>query len=163
MTSKGIPAPTRHDVVIVAGVRTPIGKAEGALAGLDAVELGRLSLRQLLATTAATPDAVIIGNVIQPAEATNIARVIALQAGVDRAVPAHTVHRNCASGMEAVTDGAMLIASGRATVVAVGGVESMTHAPLLFHDSIRRALARWRRARGGLDPSRFRVLAHLLR
>lgn len=153
----------QRSIAIVAGIRTPIGKADGALAELDAPTLGTLALRELLARSPAAPEAVIIGNVIQPSNAANIARVIALRAGVDRAVPAHTVQRNCASGMQAVTDAAMLIASGRAEVVAAGGVESMTHAPLLFHDEVRRALARRRRSRGSPPLSSIpRELARIL-
>ncbi len=153
-------------VAVVAGVRTPLGKADGALAGMDAVALGVAAARELLARTDARPDAVVVGNVIQPSDAANIARVIALQAGVARDVPAHTVQRNCASGMQAVTDGAMLIASGCADLVLVGGVESMTRAPLLFHDEVRRALARWRRSRGtsflsSIPRELVRVLTHL--
>jgi len=148
-------------MAIVAGVRTPLGKADGKLAAMTAVDLGMLTMREVLARCPAKPDAVIVGNVIQPSEATNIARVIALQAGVDPSVPAHTVHRNCASGMQAVTDGAALIASGRAKVVVAGGVESMTHAPLLFHDEVRRVITRWRRSRGIPPLSMLRELAHL--
>ncbi len=147
-------------MAIVAGVRTPLGKADGKLAAMTAVDLGVAAMGEVMARCPAKPDAVIVGNVIQPCEATNIARVIALQAGVDRAVPAHTVHRNCASGMQAVTDGAALIASGRAEVVLAGGVESMTHAPLLFHDEVRRVFTRWRRSRGMPPLSMLRELAH---
>lgn len=140
----------RREVVVVAGIRTPLAKAGGAFDGLGAVELGALAVRELLARSPATRDdldAVIIGNVIQPADAVNISRVIALTAGVPSRVPSHTVHRNCASGMQAVTDAAEKILSGRAEVVLAGGVESMTHAPLLLHDKLRAALAGFSRAR----------------
>jgi len=139
-----------REIVVVGGVRTPMGKAGGAFEYLSAVDLGVLAVREILARLPVSKDAVdavIIGNVIQPAEATNIARVIALKAGVSRAVPAHTVHRNCASGMQAVTDAAEKIMVGRAEVVLAGGVESMTHAPLLFHDEFRRAMSQLPRAR----------------
>ncbi|MFC1545797.1 thiolase family protein [Pseudomonadota bacterium] len=146
-----------REVVVVAGIRTPMGKMGGVLEGLSAVELGMHALRELLARSPLTRDeidSVIIGNVIQPAEATNISRVIALQAGVPRRVPAHTVHRNCASGMQAITDAAEKILSGRAEVVVAGGVESMTHAPLLFHDQFRGAMASLQRARSVPDKAR---------
>ncbi|MFQ5581095.1 MAG: thiolase family protein [Mariprofundaceae bacterium] len=139
-----------REVVVVAGIRTPLGKAEGYFSEWAAVDLGVLAVRELLARAPvpdAELDAVIIGNVIQPAEATNIARVIALLSGLPRAVPAHTVHRNCASGMQAVTDAAEKILAGRAEVVLAGGVESMTKAPLLFHDEFRVALTKLSRAR----------------
>jgi len=148
---------SNREVVVVAGIRTPMGKMGGVLEGLSAVELGMHAVRELLARSPITRDdidSVIIGNVIQPAEAANISRVISLQAGVPRRVPAHTVHRNCASGMQAVTDAAEKILSGRAEVVVAGGVESMTHAPLLFHDKFRAALANLQRARALPDKAK---------
>ncbi|RLL55041.1 thiolase family protein [Mariprofundus sp. EBB-1] len=138
------------DVVIVAGMRTPLTKSSGAFDALSAVDLGVLAIRELLARSPVHSDdidQVIIGNVIQPAEATNIARVISLTAGLSHAIPAHTVHRNCASGMQAITDAAEKIQLGRSDVIIAGGVESMTHAPLLFHDRFRAAMAKLPRAR----------------
>jgi len=148
----------KREIVVVAGIRTPLGKMGGSLADLSAVDLGMQAVRELLVRSRLTRDdvdAVIIGNVIQPVEATNIARVIALQAGVPRAVPAHTVHRNCASGMQAITDAAEKIQLGRADVILAGGVESMTHAPLLFHDQFRERMALLQRARD--VPSRLKA------
>ncbi|MFQ5344353.1 MAG: thiolase family protein [Mariprofundus sp.] len=140
----------KTDVAIVAGIRTPLGKASGVFDRLSVVDLGVLAVREVLARAPVSRDdidQVIIGNVIQPAEAANVARVVALMAGVPRSIPAHTVHRNCASGMQALTDAAEKIQLGRADVVLAGGVESMTHAPLLFHDRFRAAMARLPRAR----------------
>jgi len=147
---KNASASNGREVVIVAGIRTPLGKAGGVFEYLSAVDLGAMAMREVLARSPLSKedvDTVIIGNVIQPAEAANVARVIALTAGLPRAIPAHTVHRNCASGMQAVTDAAEKIASGRAEVVLAGGVESMTHAPLLFHDEFRRAMSKLPRAK----------------
>ena len=110
-----------REIVVVGGVRTPMGKFGGYFAQLTAVDLAVMAIRELMARTPVSTDAldaVIIGNVIQPAEAPNVARVIALTAGVPRRVPAHTVHRNCASGMQAVTDAAEKILAGRAEVVS---------------------------------------------
>ncbi|ATX80135.1 acetyl-CoA C-acetyltransferase/acetyl-CoA acyltransferase [Mariprofundus aestuarium] len=138
------------EVVVVAGIRTPMGKAGGAFNLLSAVDLGAMAVREVLARSPVRSDdvdQVIIGNVIQPSDAANISRVIALTAGIPRATPAHTVHRNCASGMQAVTDAAEKIQSGRADVVLAGGVESMTHAPLLFHDQFRAAMAKLPKAK----------------
>jgi len=143
-------AKSEREVVIVATIRTPLGKAGGVYEHLTAVDLGVLAVREVLARSPISKqdiDTVIIGNVIQPAEAANIARVIALLAGIPRVVPAHTVHRNCASGMQAVTDAAEKILSGRSEVVLAGGVESMTHAPLLFHDEFRWAMSHLPRAK----------------
>jgi acetyl-CoA acetyltransferase family protein len=143
-------ATEKPDVAIIVGIRTPLGKASGALDRLGAVDLGMLAMRELLARAPVDRDEIdqiIIGNVIQPSDAANIARVIALNAGVPRAIPAYTVHRNCASGMQAITDAAEKIQLGRADVVIAGGVESMTHAPLLFHDRFRAAMAKLPRAK----------------
>jgi len=140
----------QREIVVISGWRSPLGKAGGAFARMTAVDLGVAVVREVIArspVSAAMLDAVIIGNVIQPAEAANVARVIALEAGVPRLVPAHTVHRNCASGMQAVTDAAEKILLGRANVVLAGGVESMTHAPLLFHDHFREAMETLQKAR----------------
>lgn len=149
-----------REVVVVSGIRTPMGKMNGCLEGLSAVELGMHAVRELLARSPLTRDdidSVIIGNVIQPSDAANIARVVSLQAGVPRRIPAHTVHRNCASGMQAVTDAAEKILSGRADVIVAGGVESMTHAPLLFHDRFRSAMANLQRAKSFPDRARAAV------
>ncbi|MDX8393646.1 MAG: thiolase family protein [Mariprofundales bacterium] len=143
-----------QEVVVVSGVRTPYGKAGGALAALDAVDLGAASVRELLARSAISAqqiDVVIIGNVIQPSNAANIARVVALRAGLPKHIPAHTVHRNCASGMQAITESMELISSGRAEVLLAGGIESMTHAPLLFDDKFRAAMAKLQRAKSPLQ------------
>ena len=77
-------------------------------------------------------DEVIIGNVAQPADSANIARVIALKAGLPQHIPAFTVHRNCASGMEAFTTASCKIRGGESKVIAVGGVESMSNIPLFY-------------------------------
>jgi len=120
---------------ILAATRTPFCKMGSALAALTADDLGRSSVSALLTETGIDPaelSEVILGCVGQPAEAANIARVIALRAGIPQHVPAITVHRNCASGMEAVTTAHQRIAAGQGDLFLVGGVESMTHIPLLF-------------------------------
>src|SRR6266545_4846706 len=90
---------------IVSGVRTPFVKAGGALRQTPAYELGRVAIGELLAREEMDPeriDEVVLGNCAGPAEAANVARVTALRSGIPEPVPAATVHRNCASGMEAV-------------------------------------------------------------
>ncbi|HAV63538.1 MAG TPA: acetyl-CoA C-acyltransferase, partial [Verrucomicrobiales bacterium] len=97
---------TTRRLVIVDGVRTPFCKAGTSFVDLPADELGRAAVDGLLTRTGIDPDLideVILGCVCQPAEASNIARVIALRSGIPERVPAVTVHRNCASGFEAVT------------------------------------------------------------
>lgn len=126
---------------IVDGVRTPFCKMGTALAGADAVDLGRSAAAAVLARTGIDPgaiDEVIFGCVGQPADAANASRVIALRAGVPEHVPAITVHRNCASGFEALTQAAEKIAAGRGDIFLVGGTESMSRYPLLFNDSATR-------------------------
>src|SRR6266850_2678360 len=120
-------------LVIVDGVRTPFCKAGTDLARLGADELGRVAVGALLTRTGVDPaliDEVIFGCVGQPAEAANVARVIALRAGIPQEVPALTVHRNCASGCEAITQAYEKIAAGRGSVFLVGGTESMSQIPL---------------------------------
>ena len=126
---------TAPAVWILGGIRTPFARAGTAFRHLSAVELGRLAVGELLARQELDParlDEVILGNCAQPAEAANVARVIALRAGIPEHVPGLTVHRNCASGMEAVGMAAERIQLGRARLVLAGGVESMGQLPLLF-------------------------------
>jgi acetyl-CoA acetyltransferase family protein len=138
------------DIAIVEGVRTPFAKAFGALAGVPAQELGRIAVVELLRRASARPDVVdqvIFGNVAPPAEAANIARVIALTAGVPRDRIAHTVQRNCASGMEAITEAAQLIQLGEAKAVVAGGTESMSRIPLIYNAEATELYMRLARAK----------------
>jgi len=123
------------NLVIVDGVRTPFCKAGASLAALDAVELGRHAVSGLLMRTGLDPaqvDETLFGCVGQPADAPNIARVIALRSGIPQDKPAMTVQRNCASGLEAVTSAWEKLSAGQGDTFIVGGVESMTHMPLQF-------------------------------
>ena len=124
------------DIAILEGVRTPFAKAFGPLAAVPAQELGRIAATAVLQRAGLRPDQVdqvVFGNVATPADAANIARVIALTAGVPRDRIAHTVQRNCASGMEAITTAAQLIQLGEAKTVLAGGTESMSRIPLLYN------------------------------
>jgi len=125
-------------LVIVDGVRTPFCKWNTSLASVAADELGRVAVNALLAQTGLDPgliDEVIFGCVCQPVETANIARVIALRAGIPESVPAMTVHRNCASGFEAVTTAYERMMAGHGSVFIVGGTENMSQVPLLFKQS----------------------------
>jgi acetyl-CoA C-acetyltransferase/acetyl-CoA acyltransferase len=125
-------------LAIIDGIRTPFAKMGTDLARLAADELGRIALSALLTRTGLDPaliDEVIFGCVGQPAEAANVARVIALRSGIPQHVPAFTVHRNCASGCEAVTQAYEKMASGRGEIFIVGGTESMTQVPLFYPQS----------------------------
>ena len=136
--------------VIVAGARTPFAKAGTALRRVTARELGVVAVREAVARSgfsADRVDTVIMGNVASPADAANVARVVAVSAGLPERTPAHTVNRNCASGMEAVAQAAHLIETGQARVVVAGGVESMSNVPLLLPESTKDALTAAMRAK----------------
>ena len=125
------------DVVIVAGVRTPIGNFGGALKDVPAQKLGELAVRELLARTAldaALIDEVIIGCVGQFTNAANIARVIGLMAGLPVRTPAYSVQRNCSSGLQPFVNAFQNIQSEDADIQIVGGVESMSRAPFVSRD-----------------------------
>jgi acetyl-CoA acetyltransferase family protein len=138
------------NVVIVDGLRTPFVKAWSDFMALPAHDLGSLVTRELLERNGVSGDQldeVIIGNIAQPPEAANVARVIALQADIPQSVPAFTVQRNCASGMEAIADAYYRIQAGHGDTYLAGGVESMSRIPLLFNE----AATKWF---GGLSKAR---------
>ena len=125
---------SERDVVVVGGVRTPFAKAGTLLRRVSAVELGRVVVREAIERAELDPgaiDEVIVGNIAAPADAANIARVIALYGQIPRHVPAFTVNRNCASGIESVVEGSYRIRAGDADLVIAAAVESMTSIPLL--------------------------------
>ena len=134
-----------RDVYIVDGSRTPFLKAKGIgpFTGSDlAVAAGTALLnRQPFAPSAI--DEVIIGSAMPGPDEANIARVVALRLGCGDKVPAFTVMRNCASGMQALDNAAMQIASGRSNLVLAGGTDAMSHAPLLFNQKMAGWLGQW--------------------
>lgn len=137
-------------IVIVDGVRTPFVKAGTVARELPAVELGRqalVALQAKLNLKADAVDEVVMGCVGAPSDATNIARVIALRAGIDRRIPARTVARNCASGMESITSAAEKIIAGQSEAAIAGGAESMSQAPLIWPQVFAFWLDDWRRAK----------------
>ena len=142
-----------RDIVIVAGARTPFVKAGTELANVSAVDLGRITMREAIERAEIDPDwidAVVVGNVAGPPDSANIARVIALNAKLPQRVPAFTVNRNCASGLESIVEGAYRIRSGDADIVVAGAVESMSQIPLLFRPEAQAIWTRVARARGAL-------------
>jgi len=148
---------TSRNLVLVDGVRTPFARLGTTLAHADAVELGRIAVSRLLGRTGIDPgivSEVILGCVAQPMDAANIARVVALRAGIPEEVPAMTVQRNCASGLEALTTAAERAACGRGDVFVVGGTESMTRIPLLFHAAAAAKFASLQRSKTGGDRLR---------
>ena len=117
------------EVVIIDGFRTPYAKAGTVFKDVHPVELGARIVRETLARTGVDPamvDEVIVGNAGMPADSANIARVIALRAGLPEGTPAYSVQRNCASGMQAVASAYTQILAGMSDIVLAGGVESMS-------------------------------------
>ncbi|MBC7264320.1 MAG: thiolase family protein [Chloroflexi bacterium] len=120
------------EVVIVAGVRTPIGAHGGAFKEVTAQELAATAFRGVLAKSGLDPgliDDVILGCIGQYSDAPNIGRVAALMAGVPARITGYTVQRNCVSGMVAITNAYQAIQAGDGEIFLVGGTESMSTAP----------------------------------
>jgi len=125
----------QQKLVVVDGVRTPFCKMGTSFLEVGSDELGRTAVQSLLKRTGIDPgtiDEVIFGCVGQPADAANVARVIALRSGIPDHVPAITVHRNCASGCEAITQAYEKMSAGVGEIFVVGGTENMSRYPLLF-------------------------------
>lgn len=119
-------------VAIVSGLRSPFCKANGVFNEIEADDLAANVLKELFTRAPFSPDIideVILGNVINGG---NIARTAAVKAGLPEKIPAFTVDRNCASGLEAVVSGANRILQKQAEVVVAGGTESMSNTPVLF-------------------------------
>ncbi|CAF1066480.1 unnamed protein product [Adineta steineri] len=122
------------DVVILSAVRTPIGSFNGCLSSLKGHQLGAVAIKGALAKVSASirPDEiseVFMGQVLTANEGQNPARQAARGGGLPYAVPATTVNMVCGSGMKAVVLGAQAIRTGDASIVVVGGQESMSQAP----------------------------------
>ena len=131
-------------LAIIDGVRTPFAKAGTDLKNLAAQDLGQIAFAETVqraGVEAKAIDEVIVGCVGQPAEAMNIARVIALFCGLDESIPAVTVHRNCASGMESITSGWEKIKGGAAKIILAGGTESMSNLPLMYGPQMTKLFA----------------------
>jgi len=130
-----MPVSNRRDVYFVAGTRSPFLKARGRPGPFKAAEIGVQSAKTLIQKFPADPgviDQVIVGNAgAGPTEA-NIARIIAVRLGLGDHVPAWTVHRNCASGLQSIDCAIRAIGTGESDIVLAGGVETMSHAPLLW-------------------------------
>ena len=120
--------------VIVGAVRTPVGRRNGGLAGVHAVDLGAVALRALVERSGADPvlvDDVIFGCVSQIGEqSVNVARNAWLAAGLPEEVPATTIDRQCGSSQQAVQFAAQGIMAGGYQLVVAGGVEHMTRVPM---------------------------------
>lgn len=121
--------------VIVAAVRTPIGKFLGGLQSLSTAQLGAAAVAGLLKQSGIRPESVqevIMGNGRQAGGGPNVARQIAMRGGLPKEVPAYTVNMACGSGLKAILNAAEAIALGRVEVAIAGGAESMTNLPFLL-------------------------------
>src|SRR5215204_5858602 len=123
-----------QEVVIVGAARTPIGRYGGALRTVHPAELGGVSARAALdrgRVAAELIDEVLIGHGRQAGSGPNPARQVGARAGIPDTVPAQTINKACASGMQAIATGAQSILLGESTVVLAGGIESMSRMPYL--------------------------------
>jgi len=151
-----------RSVYVVDGSRTPFLRASGAPGPFTAADLAVGAGRPLLARQPFEPDAfdeVILGCVMPGPDEANIARVAALRLGCGKRVPAWTVQRNCASGMQALDCAARNIANGQSELILAGGVEAMSHAPVLLSERMVGWLAHWSRAKS--LPAKLKALASL--
>ncbi len=144
------PLASGRPVFVVDGRRTPFLRTRGRPGAFHAADLAFQAGRALLYEqpfTARDFDQVILGCVMPGADEANIARVVALRLGCGDRVPAWTVQRNCASGLQSLDCAAQDIASGRSDLVLAGGVEAMSHAPILFSEAMAAWLGRFSSAR----------------
>ena len=123
------------DVVIVGAARTPIGRYGGALRDVHPAELGAVAARAAIERARLTPDdidEVLIGHGRQAGSGPNPARQVGKRAGIPDTVPAQTINKACASGMQTIATGAQSIMLGDADTVLAGGIESMSRMPYLI-------------------------------
>lgn len=123
----------QKEIVIVSGVRTPIGRYGGALKEISSGHLASHVIKEALVRAGLKGDQVdevILGEVRQSTDSSNVARVAALRAGIPETAPAFTVNRLCASGMQAIASAVQQIHSGHAEIVVAGGTESMSCSPI---------------------------------
>lgn len=144
-----------HPVVyVVDGERTPFLKARGRPGPFSAADLACAASRSLLSRLSLSPkqlDGLVLGAVMPSEDEANIARLVGLRLGCDVRLPAYTVQRNCASGMQSIDSACQDIQQGRADLVLAGGVEAMSRAPLLWRSEAVHWLADYRAARGLLS------------
>ncbi len=146
-------------IAVIDGLRSPIAKANGKLKKINADILGSIIAKELVLRNKIPYkeyDEIIIGNVAQPANAANIARVIAIRAGFPQSTIAYTVHRNCASGMQAISSAIEKIKTEQGEIYLAGGVESMSNIPLLFSEKFTDFLTQLTYAKSSFE--KFKIL-----
>jgi acetyl-CoA C-acetyltransferase len=141
-------------VYIIDARRTPQVKAGVDLKDVQAPYMGHYLIRAMMDKHNLPNDQideVIVGNTGTPAKYPNVGRVIALEAGLDKKTSGYSVHRNCASGMEALSQAFVKIGSGRSDLIFAGGVESMSHMPLIYGKEMTELFANLMRAKTPQD------------
>ncbi len=136
------------DAYIVGGTRTAIGRYNGALASLDAIDIGSAVIKEVLKRTGIPKEAVqevIMGQVLQAGLGQNPARQAAIRAGLPENVPAFTVNKVCGSGLKSVVLAGQAIACGESNSIIAGGMEHMTSAPYVVKS------ARWGQRLGNAE------------
>ncbi|WP_377888964.1 thiolase family protein [Alkalihalobacillus sp. R86527] len=127
-----------ESIVIVEAVRTPVGRYGGALKDLNSGELAAIAIKETVKRAGISPefvDEVILGEVRQTTESSNVARVAGLRAGISESAPGFTINRLCASGMQAIASAVQQVQTGQAEIVVAGGTESLSNAPIYLRNS----------------------------
>jgi len=143
-------SPHVEPVYIIDGARTPFFKARGEAGAFASADLAVMAGQALLLRqpfTAKEIDEVVMGCVMPSADEANIARIIALRLGCGHQVPAFTVQRNCAAGLQAIDSAVLSISQGRQQLVLAGGTEAMSRAPLLYSPQMVQWLADFNKAK----------------
>lgn len=128
------------EIVIVSGVRTPVGSFGGSLKDVSAIDLGAMVVKEAVKRAGLEPaqvDEVIVGQVGQIAECGFVARAVSLKAGLPNETTAYSVNRQCGSGLQAIADAVMEIQTGYADIVVAAGTENISQLPYYIKD------ARW--------------------
>jgi acetyl-CoA C-acetyltransferase len=126
----------KREVVIASAVRTPIGAYNGSLAAMTAVQLGAIAAKEAIKRAKITPDMIdeyVIGNVLSAGLGQNVARQVAIGAGVPVEVTGFTINKVCGSGLRSVSLAYQFIQNGDCDIVLCGGTESMSQAPYVLN------------------------------
>ena len=129
-----------RDVVVVSGVRLPVGSFGGSLKDVSAIDMGAMVVKEAVNRAEIQPsdvDEVIIGQVGEVAENGFVARAVSLKAGMPKETTAYSVNRQCGSSLQSIADAGLEIQTGQADVVVAGGVENISQLPYYVKD------ARW--------------------
>ena len=128
------------EVVVVSGVRLPVGSYGGSLKDITAIDMGAMVVKEAVKRAGIQPsdvDEVVIGQVGEVAENGFIARAVSLKAGMPKETTAYSVNRQCGSGLQSIAEAVMEIQTGQADVVVAGGTENISRLPYYVND------ARW--------------------